>query len=132
MSKTHKDNRPSRFRLVIIDDETHQHLFKLRFTKTTGTVAIISTVVMFTAIIFCLIAFTPVRTFIPGYPDARTKRAAIQNAIRIDSLESVIYRWELYSENLRRVVEGEEPLKIDSIINARHEPKTIEVSIAPS
>ena len=130
MSKTHKDNRPSRFRLVIIDDETHQHLFKLRFTKTTGTVAIISTVVMFTAIIFCLIAFTPVRTFIPGYPDARTKRAAIQNAIRIDSLESVIYRWELYSENLRRVVEGEEPLKIDSIINARHEPKTIEADLA--
>ena len=130
MSKTHKDNRPSRFRLVIFDDETHQHLFKLRFTKTTGTVAIISTVVMFTAIIFCLIAFTPVRTFIPGYPDARTKRAAIQNAIRIDSLESVIYRWELYSENLRRVVEGEEPLKIDSIINARHEPKNIEADLA--
>ena len=115
--------------MVIIDDETHQHLFKLRFTKTTGIVAMISSVVMFTAIIFCLIAFTPVRTFIPGYPDARTKRAAIQNAIRIDSLESVIYRWELYSENLRRVVEGEEPLKIDSIINARMQPKSIEADL---
>ena len=39
--------------------------------------------------------------------------------MRIDSLENVIYRWELYSENLRRVVDGEEPLKIDSIINVR-------------
>ena len=129
MSKTHKDNRPSRFRLVIFDDETHQHLFKLRFTKTTGTIAIISMAVMFTAIISCIIAFTPVRTFIPGYPDARSKRTAIQNAIRIDSLENVIYRWELYSENLRRVVEGEEPLKIDSIINARNEKKAIEADM---
>lgn len=124
MSKTHKDTSPSRFRLVITDDSTHEYLFKIKFTRTSGLVAIICTVVMFTAVIFSIIAFTPVRTFIPGYPDARSKRAAIQNAIRIDSLESVIFRWELYSENLRRVVEGEEPLKIDSIINAATNPET--------
>ena len=129
MSKALKDNRPSRFRLVVIDDETHQHLFRFRFTKTTGIVAAISALVMFTAIIFSIIAFTPVRTFIPGYPDARSKRAAIQNAIRIDSLESVIYRWELYSENLRRVVEGSEPLKIDSMINASANSKATDADL---
>ena len=47
--------------------------------------------------------------------------------MRIDSLESVIYRWELYSENLRRVVEGEEPLKIDSLINANRESSRTQV-----
>ena len=129
MSKAPKDNRPSRFRLVIIDDDTHQHLFKLRFSKTTGTVAIISFLVMFTALIAFIIAFTPVRTFIPGYPDARSKRAAIQNAIRIDSLENVIFRWELYTENLRRTIEGEEPLKIDSIINASRSTDVAEVDM---
>lgn len=113
---------------MITDDSTHEHLFKVKFTRTSGLIAIISTVVMFAAVIFSIIAFTPVRTFIPGYPDARSKRAAIQNAIRIDSLESVIYRWELYSENLRRVVEGEEPLKIDSIINAAADPETSLIS----
>ncbi len=56
---------------------------------------------------------------IPGYPDARTKHDAIQNAIRIDSLENVITKWELYSENLRRVVDGQEPLKIDSLLEVR-------------
>ena len=129
MSKAPKDNRPSRFRLVIIDDDTHQHLFKLRFSKTTGTVAIISFLVMFTALISCIIAFTPVRTFIPGYPDARSKRAAIQNALRIDSLENVIFRWELYTENLRRTIEGEEPLKIDSIINASISTQAVEADM---
>ena len=118
MSKANKDNRPSKFRLALIDDKTHQHLFNIHFTKTQFFVAVISIIVMLTAIIYSAIAYTPIRTFIPGYPDAHSKRAAIQNAIRIDSLENVIYRWELYSENLRRVVEGEEPLKIDSIINA--------------
>ena len=118
MSKANKDNRPSKFRLALIDDKTHENLFNIHFTKTKFLVAVVSIIVVFTAVIYSLIAFTPVRTFIPGYPDAHSKRAAIRNAMRIDSLENVIYRWELYSENLRRVVDGEEPLKIDSIINA--------------
>ncbi len=123
MSKTHKDNKPSKFRLAIIDDKTHQHLFNLHFTRTGFFVAAVSVFVVFTAIIYSIIAFTPVRTFIPGYPDAHSKRAAINNAMRIDSLENVIYRWELYSENLRRVVEGEEPLKIDSLISSGQKAK---------
>ena len=102
----------------MFDDRTHEYLLNIHFTRTTFFVAVVSIIVVLTAAIYSLIAFTPVRTFIPGYPDAHSKRAAIQNAIRIDSLENVIYRWELYSENLRRVVEGEEPLKIDSLINA--------------
>ena len=118
MSKDNKDNRPSKFRLALFDDKTHDYLFNIHFTRTGFFVAVVSIITVFTAAIYSLIAFTPIRTFIPGYPDAHSKRAAIQNAMRIDSLESVIYRWELYSENLRRVVEGEEPLKIDSLINA--------------
>ena len=118
MGKDNKYNRPSKFRLALFDDRTHEYLLNIHFTRTTFFVAVVSILVVLTSAIYSLIAFTPVRTFIPGYPDAHSKRAAIQNAMRIDSLESVIYRWELYSENLRRVVEGEEPLKIDSLINA--------------
>ncbi len=118
MSKVHKDNKPNKFRLAVIDDQTHKHLFNIHFTRISFVVAVLSILVVLTAIIYSVIAYTPARTFIPGYPDAHSKRAAIQNAMRIDSLEKVIYRWELYSENLRRVVEGEEPLKIDSMINA--------------
>lgn len=117
MSKENKDKRHSRLRLMISDDKTHQHLFKLHFTRTGFVVGAVSGTIVFAALIFIIIAYTPLKTFIPGYPDARSKRAAIQNAIRIDSLENVIYRWELYSENLKRVMEGEAPLKIDSLIN---------------
>ena len=103
MSKVNKDNKSSKFRLAVIDDRSHKHLFNVHFTKTSFFVAIVSIIVVLTAIEYSIIAFTPVRTFIPGYPDAHSKRAAIQNAMRIDSLENVIFRWELYSENLRRV-----------------------------
>jgi murein DD-endopeptidase MepM/ murein hydrolase activator NlpD len=116
MSKVNKDNKSGKFRLAVIDDRSHKHLFNVHFTKTSFFVAVVSIIVVLTAIVYSIIAFTPVRTFIPGYPDAHSKRAAIQNTIKVDSLERVIFRWEMYSENLKRVLAGEEALKIDSIL----------------
>ena len=118
MSNTSKDKKTSHYRLSLLDAKTHQQLKSVRFTKTTLVITIISIIVILCAAIFSLVAFTPIRTFIPGYPDASTKRAAIQNAIKADSLESVIFKWELYSENLRRVLEGESAINIDSLIAA--------------
>jgi murein DD-endopeptidase MepM/ murein hydrolase activator NlpD len=37
----------------------------------------------------------------------------------------VIYRWELYSENLRRAVEGEAPVNVDSLIDIRNQQKEL-------
>ena len=119
MSRQKKGGTSNNLRLTIVDDDTHDKLWSRKFTRIGALVSVITILVVTITIIFCLIAFTPVRTLIPGYPDARTKHDAIQNAIRIDSLESVITKWELYSENLRRVVDGQEPLKIDSLMDVR-------------
>lgn len=119
MSKQKKGNTSNNLRLTIVDDDTHDKLWSKKFTRMGVLVTAITIVVVSVFVIFCLIAYTPVRTLIPGYPDARTKHDAIQNAIRIDSLENVIFKWELYSENLRRVVDGQEPLNIDSLMNVK-------------
>ena len=116
MANRNKEKKSRNFRLALIDDKTHKQLVTLHFTRTSFFITIVTILVVLCAIIYSIIAYTPVKTFIPGYPDAQSKRAAIQNAIKIDSLENVIFRWELYSENLRRVVEGQEPVKIDSLI----------------
>lgn len=118
MANRTREKKSNSFRLAFMDDKTHKQLVTLHFTRTSFFITIITIFVVLCAVIYSVIAYTPVKTFIPGYPDARSKRAAIQNVITIDSLERVILRWELYSENLRRAIEGEEPLKIDSLINA--------------
>ena len=119
MSKQKKGGIINNFRLTLVNDDTHDKLWSRKFTRMGALVTAITTVVVTITVIFCLIAFTPIRTLIPGYPDARTKHDAIQNAIRVDSLQNVIMKWELYSENLRRVVDGQEPLKIDSLMEVR-------------
>ncbi len=123
MSKDKKLRSTTNYRLTLVDDDTHDELWMRKFTKLNLIVWIITALVVTLALFWCVVALTPVKTLIPGYPDARTKHEAIQNAIRIDSLENVITKWELYSENLRRVVDGQPPLKIDSIMTARSKAK---------
>ena len=125
MSKDKKGRATSNYRLTLVDDDTHDKLWSRRFNKLNVLITAITAIVVLLTLLWCLVAFTPLKTFLPGYPDARTKYDAIQNAIRIDSLENVITKWELYSENLRRVVEGEEPLKIDSLLEARKQSRII-------
>lgn len=119
MAQQKKEKKTVKYRLSLLDAQTHEKLWEMRFTKTGFLVTAVSAVVLFALTIFCITAFTPVRTFIPGYPDAHSKRAAILNAMRIDSLEAVVKTWHLYSENLRRVIEGQQPLRIDSLIDSR-------------
>lgn len=116
MSGQNIEPKPRSFRLSLVDDMTHRKLWVVHFTKAGFLVRVISAIVVLFAIVYALLAYTPLRTSIPGYPSAHTQRAAIQNAIRIDSLENVISRWELYSENILRVIEGEAPLPVDSVI----------------
>ena len=135
MSKSSKEHKASRehktsyYRLAIIDDQSHKQLWTVHFTRTSFFVTIVTLLVTLSAAVFSIVAFTPVRTFIPGYPDARSKRAAIQNAMTIDSRETVIYKWGLYSENLKRVMEGMDPLKIDTLVNAGMKTATKEADM---
>ena len=41
---------------------------------------------------------------------------AVENAIKIDSLESSLTRWKLYSENLARVLSGDKTINLDSLL----------------
>ena len=122
MSKQKKGGIIKNFKLTLVDDDTHDKVWSKKFTRIGALVTAVTVIVVTIATIFCVIAFTPIRTLIPGYPDARSKHDAIKNAITIDSLENVLTKWELYSENLRRVVDGQEPLKIDSLMEVRKNP----------
>jgi hypothetical protein len=117
MSKQNKEPRTEHFRLSLVNDVTHKALWVIRFTRTGLFVRIISAVLIFLILAFCLLGLTPLRSFIPGYPDSKSRHEAITNAIRIDSLESVVKEWEFYSTNLRKVFEGADPVRIDSLIN---------------
>ena len=120
MTKENKTGPTRRkYRVSLVEEQTQRLVWQRRFTPPLLWLSVISAAVIGAGLVWCLIAFTPLRTTIPGYPTARTRNIAVQNAIKIDSLENLISRWDLYAENLRRVVSGQEPLQIDSVLRVR-------------
>ncbi len=101
-----------------MDNDTHEKIYSIKFRKT-GFFALIS-ILLCSLIggVYCLLVFTPLHYSIPGYPDANFRSQAIYNAVKIDSLESAMLRWELYSRKHQRDKdfaswkEGQKPLQI--------------------
>ena len=122
MAKNELREKESRnYRLTLVDGVSHRRLWSVGFTRLGFVVLVLSVIVVFFIASFCITAFTPLRSFIPGYPDEHSRRAAMENAVKIDSLEREILQWELYTENLKRVTAGEEPLRLDSLIVSHSE-----------
>lgn len=104
------------YRLTLSNRSSGEEIKGVSFSGPRAFLAISAGVIVAVGLIYCLIAFTPIRNSIPGYPDAHARKTAVANAIKIDSLESIITRWELYTENLNRVLAGTETISLDSII----------------
>lgn len=79
---------------------------------------------------YLLIAHTPLRRTIPGYPDRETQKAALDNYQKIDSLENVIRLWAFQVANIQRVVTGREPMPLDSMLFTRVEEAVDDETLA--
>lgn len=103
-----------KYRLSIYRDETYEELINIKLTKLNVLVLVGSFLIVFTAIVASLIIYTPVREFIPGYPDEKTVLIANRNKILLDSLEEEIKKRDKYFENIKKIIRGEEP---DNYVN---------------
>lgn len=98
-----------KYRLVILKESTFEEigyvkLSWLNIISISGTLLI-----LFIALIYSVIAYTPIRERIPGYPDADMRNNIIQNALRLDSLESELKYRDQYFSNLSQIITGGEP-----------------------
>ena len=66
------------------------------------------------AVTTCLIFFTSLREFIPGYTDATLDRRVYNMEHRADSIEEVFRQKDQYIENLKRII-SDENMEFDSI-----------------
>ena len=96
-----------KYRLVILNESTFEEKISFKLSRlnvfVTGTLFIIA-LIMFTTL---LIAFTPLREYIPGYSSTRLKRQATELTYKTDSLVNVLDYTNRYLENIRMVLRGE-------------------------
>lgn len=115
-SKNTKKDKEKKYLFAILDSETHEFKFALRGTRVGAISAVTGCILLFCTVIFCIIAFTPVRLTIPGYPTYTTKKTALENAAKVDSLEQRMKIINLQLTNIRKIIAGEAPIPLDSLL----------------
>jgi murein DD-endopeptidase MepM/ murein hydrolase activator NlpD len=109
-------------RLVILNEDTFEEIFSLRLTLM--NVFVVATVGAFLIITVTtyIIAFTPLREYIPGYASSKLKRDATELALKSDSLSQSIKNNEAYINSIKKVLTGDlefAKLNKDSILASK-------------
>jgi len=97
------------YRLIIYNDSSIQTVWSIKLTPikvlTIGSLGAIL-LILFTTII---IAYTPLRENIPGYPSAKVRQQIIYNYMLVDSLENEIKNRDNYFDKIKTLFQGDVP-----------------------
>lgn len=101
-----------KYRLVILNEDTFEE--KLSFRLSRLNVFIVSGMMAIILIFLTtyLIAFTPLKEYIPGYNDTNVQSDLYELQLRADSLEKAFKSKDLYIQNLKKVILGEDDYPI--------------------
>jgi murein DD-endopeptidase MepM/ murein hydrolase activator NlpD len=94
-------------RLVILNEDTFEEIFSLRLTLMNVFVVATVGALFIIFITTYIIAFTPLREFIPGYASSQLKRDATELALKSDSLTVALKKNDLYIQSIKKVLTGD-------------------------
>jgi hypothetical protein len=94
-------------RLVILNEETFEELFSFKLNLMNVFVAATTGAILLITFTTFIIAFTPLREFIPGYSSSKLKKDATELALKSDSLTVALKRNEAYIKSIQKVLTGE-------------------------
>ena len=102
-----KENLFNKRRLIILNEDTFEETFSLKLTLMNVFVVVSLSAIFIIFVTTFIIAFTPLREFIPGYSSSKLKRDATELALKSDSLTQALEYNEAYIQSLKKVLTGE-------------------------
>lgn len=103
-----------KYRLSIYNDSNLEEVWFLRLSRMNVLLVFGSLLILIIFGVTILISFTPLREFIPGYPDKNTRKNIVANALKVDSLERELVMWQRHLDNVNRVLSGRPTEVIES------------------
>jgi murein DD-endopeptidase MepM/ murein hydrolase activator NlpD len=94
-------------RLVILNEDTFEEIFSLRLTLMNVFVVATVGAILIIFITTYIIAFTPLREYIPGYASTQLKKDATNLAIKSDSLTKALQKNEAYIASVKKILIGD-------------------------
>ncbi len=101
-----KERLRIRYRMVVMDDDTFEERVSVTLTPLGILVALSAITIVMTTLVVVLIAFTPIREYIPGYADVGMQEDLIAITEKTDSLVAEANARQQYLDNLTNILRG--------------------------
>lgn len=101
----------NKYRLVLFNETTFEERISFRLTRIQVFIFLLSMAITFVALTFFVIAYTPLKEYIPGYPDIQQKDDLYHLNKIADSLMVDARQKNLYIQNIKRIIENKNVLK---------------------
>ena len=96
-----------KYRLVILNENTFEEKISFKLNRLNVFVSGTLFIIVLIGLTTLIIAFTPLREYIPGYSSTRLKRQATELTYKTDSLVTVLDYTNRYLDNIRLVLSGD-------------------------
>jgi murein DD-endopeptidase MepM/ murein hydrolase activator NlpD len=102
-------NIRDKYRLIIYNDTTYQSMLTIKLTplKVFTFVSLFSAFMVF--LVIFLVASTPLKEYIPGYPKAEYREMLLKNMLLVDSLKQELSVRDHFFQDIRSIASGEIP-----------------------
>ena len=107
--------RSSTYRLVVTNDDTYDEVIVFRLSRKSVYLGLSIAFMFLVGLTIALIAFTPLKYYIPGYGTKESRSALELLKIRTDSLEQAVHFKEQYIEGIKKVLSEGNPQQLDTI-----------------
>jgi hypothetical protein len=107
--------RSSAYRLVVTNDDTYDEVIAFRLSRKSVYLGLSIAFMFLVGLTIALIAFTPLKYYIPGYGTKESRSALELLKIRTDSLEQAVHFKEQYIEGIKKVLSEGNPQQLDTI-----------------
>ena len=104
------------YRLSVMNDDTFEEVVTVKLSRLSVYIGLSTGLVLLVGLTIALIAFSPIKYYIPGYGTRESRTALQLLKIRTDSLEQSIKYKDQYLESIKKVLNGTTPIQRDTII----------------
>jgi murein DD-endopeptidase MepM/ murein hydrolase activator NlpD len=117
------DRLKIRYRMVVMRDDTFEEKLVLRLSRLNVLIVAVALSVVIIFLTTFIIAFTPLREYIPGYGSEQTTREnLLMLTLRADSLDQALSDKDEFIVNIKNILEGhgsdmDNPTRPDSMRN---------------
>ena len=103
------------YRLVVTNDDTYDEVAAIRFSRNSVYIGVSICFILLVGLTIGLIAFTPLKYYIPGYGLKESRTTLQLLKIKTDSLEQSMHEKDIYLESLRKVLNSNTPQQLDTL-----------------